>query len=162
MCHDCGGALHYPPLTGCDNPSHLAPKGNTKEARRDRHDVTPNGFVAGEDILAGAVLGVDPATGHLVMVGRGTEPGVDVEALARVLWLTDGYDLDADPNSRTAREARPGYMKMAQAVASSLTAGPSLAAFRQAWLDAHERGDTGNRVRQGMIAAIESVENPDD
>lgn len=38
--------------------------------RQDRHDVRPTGFVAGEDILAGALLGTDPDTGHLVMVGH--------------------------------------------------------------------------------------------
>lgn len=37
--------------------------------RQDRPDIRPQ-FVAGEDILAGALVGVDPLTGHILMAGR--------------------------------------------------------------------------------------------
>lgn len=38
-----------------------------------------------------------------------------------------------------------------------LTSEPALAAFREAWAQADAEGATGDRVRRGMVAAIEVV-----
>lgn len=132
-------------------------KGGWTAARRDRHDVTPNGYIAGEDILAGAVLGTDPATGHLVMVGR-IEPKPAAQPSSR---LTDdeAYEVFTGIDFRwhELAEARDTIDRIIAERLARLTSEPALAAFREAWLKADEEGAEGDRVRRGMVAAIEAV-----
>lgn len=94
-CSSCGPGYHY----GDDGCRH-AP------SRRDRHDVSPQ-FTAGEDILAGAIVGTDPATGQLFMVGR-IESNAEAEqaAMADVCEVAARLGRDRDALQAAVNRAR--------------------------------------------------------